>query len=105
MSEAPEGITFRVSGIKDRAFIYGFALLIGGGSAFNIFVPSRPDPFTGADGDRLEDRIEIIELEVAGCQQEQHAHREAQAEVLATIRAKTLSNEYLIKQCMHRTGG
>ena len=111
MSEAPEGITFRISGIKDRVVIYGLALLIGGGAAFNIFIPNRPNHYTGAQGaaqsirtDTLEDRIELVELEVASCQQRQYNHRETQAGVLAEIEAKTKSNEYLIKQCMRITG-
>ncbi len=58
----------------------------------------RHDPFTGADGLELEDRIEILELEVSVCQRDSSLHREAQAETMATIKAKTLSNEYLIKQ-------
>jgi len=70
----------------------------------NWFNPDlRNDPFTGARGDGLEDRIETIEVELSDCQRNSYMHREKQAETFATIKAKTLSNEYLIKQCMKIT--
>ena len=99
-----EGITFSISGVKERVIVYSFALLVGGTSVANIIIPNRPDPFTGKDGAKLGDRIDVLELEVSSCRQRNSTHKEQQASELATIKAKTLSNEYLIKQCMRITG-
>ena len=106
-----EGVTFTVSGVKDRVVIYLVALLLGGGAVANIIVPQRPDPYTGTQGvaqslrtDGLEDRVEDIELEFAGCQRDRHARNESQAEAIALLTAGQKANNYLIKQCMRATG-
>ena len=62
------GITVSVSNIKDRIWIYGLIILVGGSSALNIVIPTRPDPFTGSDGDYFDDRITVLEFEVKQCQ-------------------------------------
>ena len=75
------------------------------GSFINAVNPNiRSDPFTGTDGNRLEGRIEILELEVTQGQQRNAKHREEQATELATIRERTLSNKYLIERCLTITG-
>ena len=99
-----EGITFSISGVKERVIVYSFALLVGGTSVANIIIPNRPDPFTGKDGEKLEDRIDVLELEVSSCRQRNSAHKEQQASEIATIKARTLSNKYLIERCLTITG-
>ena len=103
MSE--EAVHIRVTGKQLGIAITAFAVVLGSYPVANWFSPAvRSDPFTGSDGRELADRLDVIEMEVAHCQQRQHKHREAQAGVLAEIKAKTKSNEYLIKQCMRMTG-
>lgn len=106
-----KGATFAISGIKDRVLVYGFIILVGGSSAFNLAIPKRPDPFTGADGDLLkswisdnEDRIEMLELDVSACKSRNSEHREFQASDVAKLKADVENNKYLITQCMHTAG-
>ena len=85
--------------------LVGAVIAFGSYPVVNRLNPSaRSDPFTGMDGDKLEDRIEILELEISQCQQRNANHREQQAGELATLKEKTSSNEYLIKRCMRLTG-
>ena len=75
------------------------------GSFINTINPNiRSDPFTGADGIALEDRIDILELEVARCRQRNAMHRESQASSLATLNANVQNNKDLISRCLRITG-
>lgn len=93
---------------ENRKILIAALVIILGGNAGSIVgslnSDVRHDAFTGSDGAELEDRIEFNELDIAACKDRNARHREDQAQELATIRAKTLSNEYLIKQCMRITG-
>lgn len=94
-------ITPKFIGVAFAAFV----VAISSGPLVNKLSPdARNDPATGSELRQLEDRLDELELEVAQCQDRQSSHRELQADALATIRAKTISNEYLIKQCMGRVG-
>ena len=100
-----QAVYIPITGKQIGVALVALVVAIGGYPVASQFNPNlRHDPFTGAAGDKLEDRIETLELEVSGCQRDNSMHREAQAKDLATIKAKTLSNEYLIKQCMRATG-
>ena len=93
---------------KDKKLVAAALVILFGGNAtglINAYSPDfRADKFTGIEGRELEDRIEILEMGLAGCQRDNFLHREQQATSIATLRAKTISNEYLIKQCMRITG-
>ena len=93
---------------KDKKMAMAALVILLGGNAtglINAYSPDfRADKFTGIEGRGLEDRIEILEMDIAGCQRDSFSHREEQATSIATLRAKTISNEYLIKQCMRITG-
>ena len=103
MSE--EAVHIRVTG---KQLGLALAVVVAALSSYplaNWFSPSvRNDPFTGEDGAELTDRIELVELEITGCQRERILHNHSQAAIIATLQAKTRSNEYLIKQCMRVTG-
>lgn len=77
--EEEPGITFTISGIKERVVVYGFALLVGGASVLNLTTPwGRSDPNTGSEGrardaqlakhDKTlaghDERLELLELSV-----------------------------------------
>lgn len=77
--EEEPGITFTISGIKERVVVYGFALLVGGASVLNLATPwGRADPNTGAQGrardaqlvehkqllEAIDDRLEYVELAI-----------------------------------------
>ena len=98
------GITVSVSNIKDRIWIYGLIILVGGSSALNIVIPTRPDPFTGSDGDYFDDRITVLEFEVKQCQKRNGNHRENQAGILAKLEANVKNNKDLINRCLRITG-
>lgn len=95
-----EGVTFAISGIKDRVLVYGLIALVGGSSIVNLIGPKDNDLLNLG----FDDRLDMLELEVEGCKDRNNTHNESQASALATLVAKTQSNEYLIKQCMGRTG-
>ena len=110
-----KGVSFSVSGIKDRVLLYGFALLLGGSSVANIIVPKRPDPFTGTMGKELkaELRAEIREvgtrcrdLEIWKEEHEEWGNTLSakSREQIADQNARINANNYLIKQCMRATG-
>lgn len=90
-----------------KLIVAALVILLGGnaGSLINTVSPNvRNDPFTGADGVALEDRIDILELEVASCKQRNATHRELQAGSLAALNANVQNNKDLINRCMRITG-
>lgn len=103
--EKEEAVHIRVTGKQIGLAVVALATILSGYPLANSLNSGiRNDPFTGADGDKLEDRIEILELEVSGCQRRSYIHSEEQAEAVATLKAGQKANEYLIKQCMRMTG-
>ena len=103
MSEEAKGITFTISGVKERIAIYGFAILIGGTTIADIIVPKRPDPFTGTEGAIHDDRLDFIELEISQCKERNSKHREQQSGILAELRSEVKNNRFLIERCMDIT--
>jgi len=100
-----EAVHIRVTGKQLSVAIVALVTALGSYPVVNWFNPAvRADSFTGTDGDKLEDRIETIELEVSNCQRRGYLHNEKQAEEVATLKAGQKANEYLIKQCMRITG-
>lgn len=114
MGEEEKGITFTISGIKDRIVVYGFALLVSGATIADFVIPKRPDPFTGTEGNVHEDRIDVLEMEhsifiksIEDCKE----HRDKLEYIveslvidMATVNQKQISNKYLIERCMSITG-
>ena len=106
MDQDEEKIYIRipVSGKLVVSSIVALVLAFGAYPVANRINPdARSDPFTGAEGNDLADRIDVLELDVSSCQKRNSNHREAQASILATLKTKIQSNEYLIKQCMKIT--
>ena len=102
---AEETVSVRITGKQISIAMVALVTALGSYPLANWFSPDvRADAFTGADGSELEDRIEHVELAVAQCQRDRYSHDKKQVEAMATVKAKTLSNEYLIKQCMRATG-
>ena len=102
---AEEAIYLRVTGKQIGLALVAIITAVGSYPVVNFLNPNvRNDAFTGSDGLELEDRIENIEVELSAHQRGDYLHRETQAKDMATIKAKIVANEYLIKQCMHRTG-
>lgn len=107
-----EAVHIRVTGKQLGFAIMALVAAIGGYPLANQFNPNlRSDPFTGSDGkeqsrrsDEIEDRIEILELEVAQCQQRNSNHRESQAGILAELKSGVKTNRFLIERCMIITG-
>ena len=114
MPEEAKGITFTISGVKERIAIYGFAILIGSTTIADILVPKRPDPFTGTEGAAHDDRLDVLEMEhslfrrsLSDCKE--HRDRlESTVSSLVISSAKlardSIHNKYLIERCMNITG-
>jgi hypothetical protein len=99
-----QAVYIPVSGKQLGLVLVALVTALGSYPLANWFNPNLGhDAFTRSDGDKLEDRIESLEVGLSDCQRNAYMHREKQAETVATIKAKTLSNEYLIKQCMKST--
>lgn len=99
------------------------AILLAGFSAYpvvdmvNPAATSRIDPFTGTDGQALDDRLTVVELMVehikdddSECEERQEALRDDLTTLtnkVVTYQATTIQRDdqqdRLIEQCMHRT--
>lgn len=118
MAETPE-VTISLSGFKERAVVYGFALLVGGATVLDLVSPfGRHDPNTGTQGHQrdvaiqaLDDRITDIEFFVETartalvvCKQRMDKHLEsANGKIL--MYEKALDKHSLqIDECLKRTG-
>ena len=99
MDQDEEKIYIRipVSGKLVVSSIVALVLAFGAYPVANRINPdARSDPFTGEQGSDLADRVDVLELDVSSCRQRNSNQREAQASVLATLKPKTQSNEYLL---------
>ena len=99
-----KNFAFSISGVKDRVILYSIIVLLGGGSFANIVIPGRSGNYINAEITRLEERIANCRANFDDFHREWELHKESQAETIATLKAKGEANNYLIRQCMQRTG-
>ena len=102
--ENEEAIYIPVTGKTVGVLFAAVAALFGGDYLANWYVDDTTASYPRSAGDKLEDIVYAIKLEVDACQDRQYKHRENQASQIATLIQKQANNEYLIKQCMSRTG-
>ena len=106
-----ETFTITLTSKQGRAIFLVFALLLGGGSVGNIFMDKRPDPFTGAQGEALNDRITYLELVTeniieadAECKKRLDNHLEYSANKVRELDVTLERHKIKLEECLHRTG-
>lgn len=111
MAEKPE-VTISLSGIKERVIIYGFALLIGGTTLLDLVSPhGRHDPFSGTEGEELDDRITTLEFLVDDltersliCTDRLDSHLAVSERKINEYDVRLAQAELRIDDCLRRTG-